>query len=255
MAILAQKAERATITLGSIDIEVFLLEDGEYRLSKTQVFESVDIVSRNTPRWLKSQGLKPLSAERLQFTEKGIGGTIDSIGISEAIKLWYHVGTQLKNEKASNLVLACAIESVERRADAKFGKIRSEEERNQRIIAKTESKNLFFDFSGEIASWFDRTKAERSQPVERYYSVAYDTINRGLFGKSSKQIRAELGVPTAALIRDYFNAESLRRITQVQSISAGQMRKNPILRPLDAAKFALDCSCFDVIEFKTESTI
>lgn len=246
-----QKAERATITLGSIDLEVFLLENGEYRLSRSQILDVVDEIIKDYPRFLKNRGLDLLPCMMLKHPPI-VSTTIKityPLSIEQASIIWAELSSQ-GNVKAKLLMFACAAEALERRADAKFGKIRSEEERNQRIIARTESKNLFFEFSTEISSWFDRTKAERSQPVERYYSAAYDAINRGLFGKTSKQIRTELGVPTSALIRDHFNAESLRRITQVQSISAGQMRKNVTLRPLDAAKFALDCSCFDVIEFK-----
>lgn len=131
-----------------------------------------------------------------------------------------------------------------------FGIKFEEEQRQTYLIARQESKDLFYELGGQISVWFDETKEERSQPKERYFTNSFDAINLGLFGKRSKQIKTELGISCGALIRDNFSTEAIRRITQVQSIAAATMRKNKNMKPNDAIKFALDCSGFAKIIYK-----
>jgi hypothetical protein len=97
MTNLTQKAVRAIIPVGDIQLDVFQLPDGGYVLSKKQTFESVGIVTRDTPRWLRTNNLEPLSSIRLKYEHNGVGGTIDGVSIPDAIMLWHYVGTTLNN--------------------------------------------------------------------------------------------------------------------------------------------------------------
>jgi hypothetical protein len=54
------KATRATVTLGSITIEGFMLPDGAYRMSQTQAGEAVGVERRNVSDFLRSNALKAL---------------------------------------------------------------------------------------------------------------------------------------------------------------------------------------------------
>jgi hypothetical protein len=117
--------------------------------------------------------------------------------------------------------------------DIKF----TEEERHAWWIVRTESKDLFWELSGEIQIWMAGRTC--SAPPYTYYSNAFDTINRGLFGKPAKQIKEELGIPKDALNRDHFNRSALQLITHTQRQAAGKLRKNPTLRPHEAVRLAI----------------
>ncbi|NJN62577.1 MAG: hypothetical protein HC795_14610 [Coleofasciculaceae cyanobacterium RL_1_1] len=44
------KAKRATIAIGTMEIDVFQLPDGSYRMSQTQVAETIGQSERKRPR-------------------------------------------------------------------------------------------------------------------------------------------------------------------------------------------------------------
>ena len=53
------KAERATITLGDIELEVWMKEDGEYFLSSTDVAKAIGKPRNSMQRFLESENAKP----------------------------------------------------------------------------------------------------------------------------------------------------------------------------------------------------
>jgi len=114
------------------------------------------------------------------------------------------------------------------------------EHRQQYLIWRQESKKMCKELAHEIESWFEATKAERSRPIENYFSTSFDAINRGLFDKTSKKIKEELGIPKSALVRDDFSNQALVKITLVQELAAANMRNIAGARPVDAVKMALD---------------
>jgi hypothetical protein len=57
------KATRATVTIGSIIIEGFMLPDGAYRMSQTQAAEIIQLTERNAREFLDSKTFKRLTGE------------------------------------------------------------------------------------------------------------------------------------------------------------------------------------------------
>ena len=256
-------ARKTIVSIGHLLVDGYLLPNGKFGMSQTQVIllsgvttDTHHAASRYTDISRSKQAKTLVPQGFVVHRNLPVVGEIEKINLVEldSVSPFLTVCLSLGHiEAAKPLALLSGLSLQQLFCDA-FGLKFEAEERQAWLLARTESKDFFFEFTTEISSWFNRTKADRTQPIERYMSMSFDAINRGLFGKTSKQIRIELGVSDVVLIRDYFNNESLRRISQVQSISGGQMRKNLSLRPLDAAKFALDCSCFDVIDFKSEDS-
>ncbi len=57
------KATRATVMIGSIAVEGFMLPDGSYRMSQTQAAETVGLKVQNVSDFLRSKALKSLMGE------------------------------------------------------------------------------------------------------------------------------------------------------------------------------------------------
>ncbi len=135
------KATRATVTIGSLPIDGFMLPDGSYRVSQTQAAEAVGLTERNAREFLQSKALKSLMGEGYtdQKTEiepdesQGRGGTrINAIPIEVVGKYWLWQASK-GNKKALALVDALMTETIERRFDVAFGVTRTEQERDDRL--------------------------------------------------------------------------------------------------------------------------
>ena len=64
----AVTATRAQIQIGSTAVDGFMLPDGSYRMSLSQVAESVDLTARNAFDFLKTKALKRLLGEDYTVT-------------------------------------------------------------------------------------------------------------------------------------------------------------------------------------------
>lgn len=138
------KATRATVTIGNLAIEGFMLPDGGYRLSQTQAAESVGLKVQNVSDFLRSKALKSLMGEGYtpQISEiepdesqgRG-GGRINAVPIEVVSKYWLWQSFR-GNKKALALVDALMTETIERRFDAAFGVSRTEQERDDRLSSR-----------------------------------------------------------------------------------------------------------------------
>jgi hypothetical protein len=228
-------AKRVIINLGDLQLEVFEI-DGEYRLSKKQVFESVGIVTKDTPRWFKTRNLEPLPSIRLKYTSDTTRGTIDSIGIPDTIKVWHYIGTKENNELALNLVLACAIESIERRADAQFGIDRTEEERNQRIAARLKGKVTRRTLTDAIKEWYERNPNGSSRPQHAMYAVTTNKIYQVLWGKTAIEIESLLGCERNKS-RDFMTTECLQVLDRAEH-RVMEFIDDDNIKPIDAVELS-----------------
>ncbi len=144
------KATRATVTIGTLTIEGFMLPDGSYRMSQTQAAETVDLGVQNVSDFLKSKAFKSLSGEiytpqtseiEPEDTQQRGGSRINALPLDVIRRYWLYQASR-GNKKAIALVDALMAETIERRFDTAFGITRTEQERNDRLstqIQKLES--------------------------------------------------------------------------------------------------------------------
>ena len=133
------KAKRATIQLGSIELDVFQLPDGSYRMSQSEIASVVELQATYVLRFLSSKWLKALPSKdytdydfgKIEVeSEVGRGQTrITPIPLEIAALFWSYQLWQ-RNKAAIPLVSACLSETLTRRADRAFGIDRSETEYN-----------------------------------------------------------------------------------------------------------------------------
>lgn len=132
------KATRASIQIGDLSVDGFMLPDGSYRMSQTQTAEAVGKDESNARKFLGSKGIKALLGRN--YTPGSI--EVDSSGQVrgqtrinalplEVVSAFWVWELSKKNKQALALVMAMTIETLTRRFDVAFGVERSEDEYNQ----------------------------------------------------------------------------------------------------------------------------
>ena len=131
------KAQRRTIYLGDIPLEVAMLPNGDYCLSQTQVAAVIDKDRNSMLRFYSSKYLKTMSDngfECYHFQEKlsvqGSNKPINPVSIDVAYLFWQKWAVA-GNKKAQKLGLALGKHSLYDLADAEFKVKRTREEKNQ----------------------------------------------------------------------------------------------------------------------------
>lgn len=111
------KATRATITLGDIELNVFQLPCGKYQISQSQ---ACDVVGKPAKRMVQlshseaGQTLLALGFEKGLKTSAEGSKPVTLVNIEVAFQFWV-LELAIGNKDALGLVLACGIESIERR--------------------------------------------------------------------------------------------------------------------------------------------
>lgn len=142
------KATRASILIGSIAVDGFMLPDGSYRMSQTQAAECVGKPEINARRFLSSKAIKSLlgkgyTPDSVEIESEQVRGQsrFNALALDVVTAYWFYQATQ-GNETAISLVWAMLTESLERRFDAAFGVERSENERNELLEQRRQNKRL-----------------------------------------------------------------------------------------------------------------
>lgn len=165
------KATRATIQIGSLTVDGFMLPDGSYRMSQAQVAQAVGKPPVNALRFLDSKAIKGLLGEGYtDYTPEQIevesepnkrGQTrFNALPLEVATAYWVNQCFQ-GNKQALVLVIALTTETLERRFDTAFGVSRTEEERNARLTQRIQQLECDLASLGEGFSIDEDIRRER----------------------------------------------------------------------------------------------
>jgi hypothetical protein len=211
-----QKATRATIKLGNIELDGFQKPDGSYCLSQTQVCEIVqkdkrsmrDFLASESPLALPYKALSGGKSKGTNLTKLVVQGdtaqNITEVPLELAFVYWLKESSQ-GNLTAIGLVAACGMESIERRLDAAFGIKRSEQERNDRLEARIDHAD------GWRKNFTDWQKL--------------DGCESGLdYALRVKQLKAFGGLPIDVSIKDY-DSRQVKKMTNCEVIYDAMRRK------------------------------
>ena len=132
------RAVRASVHIGSLTVDGFMLPDSSYRMSQTQAAECIEddpVYARNflgsrEGKALLGEGFTPETFE-VEPTGQVRGQTrIRGWPLSAVYAYWVY-RCYRGSKPAFNLVIALGTESLERRFDAAFGVTRTELERDE----------------------------------------------------------------------------------------------------------------------------
>ena len=232
------KAIRATIKLGDIQIDGYQLPDGIYKVS-TQTFKETlnSLIGNSTGK----KYLKPILGASKSIVEnvkiEGYNRSITMYGLdtfSEVVAAY----AQLGNQRAIAILVACMSESLERRFDHAFGVQRTEEERNDRLIARLKGKEARRTLTDVIQDWL-ASHPEASENTRRFvYANCSDCLNKVVLGYKSKKAKELLGIPQDSLLRDAVPRKALTEIEAVERLATILIDDDDI-EPLEAVKKAI----------------
>lgn len=153
------RAVRASVQIGSLTVDGFMLPDGSYRMSQTQAAECVGLSERNAREFLQSKALKSLLGEGYTPANSEIepdagqlrgGSRIRALSLEVVGAYWLWQAAR-GNKQALSLVMALLTETLERRFDEAFCVTRTEIERNELLSQRVQE--LERDIRG--AFWVD----------------------------------------------------------------------------------------------------
>ena len=136
------KATRATVAIGALTVDAFMLPDGSYRMSQTQAADLVGLSERNAREFLDSKTFERLAGEGytpaiFDIDSEQSRGQSRFRGLPlEVVVIYWVYQCYRGNKQAFSLLIALATESLERRFDDVFGVVRTEQERNDTTTAK-----------------------------------------------------------------------------------------------------------------------
>lgn len=144
---MADKAKRAIIRIGSLEVEGFQMPDGSYRMSQSSAAAAVGLGRQNVSGFLQSNALKRLLGEgytgqvfevEVEGTEQPRGQTRINALPLEIVNAYWHWQSHRGNKAALHLCMALSGETLDRRFDTAFGVERSESERNRLLATRLE---------------------------------------------------------------------------------------------------------------------
>jgi hypothetical protein len=169
---LTQKAIRATITLGDIELDCYQMPDGTYWFSQNQMKEQLQILPGNSTGKKHFKPLLEASPSHVDRTKIEGNNAVAKVVHIDLFKVIVSKYAELGNKSCSSLVAACFAEALERRADSAFGIKRTEEERNQRLIERQSCRE---DFHPKFTAWLKLDGCEGKQ-----YAIEVNSFKRVL---------------------------------------------------------------------------
>jgi hypothetical protein len=177
------KATRATVAIGALTVDAFMLPDGNYRMSLSQAAECIGKPARGTFDFLQSKALKRLLGEvqgtfdflpdestdtykpenlTVDIGEGGSQGQTRVRGLPlELVALYWAWESFRGNRSALLLTVSLTAESLERRFDDAFGVVRTEQERNDITTARINALESDLANLGEGFAIDDDIRRER----------------------------------------------------------------------------------------------
>jgi hypothetical protein len=236
---------KAMIKIGAIELECFQMPDGSYRFSQTQVLESIGaaknwiaVVTKRgdeSLKWLHSNGFQGVT-ESIKVPCSNGYATAKTLSLEDAVIVWgYH--NSIGNVKAKALILACAMEALERRADAAFGRDRSEAERNDRLAARQKGIHTRRELTDAIQDYLLRTPEASENERKWIYSNTTNAMYRAVFGMTAIELEEFLGCDRHEA-RNGLSTKCLRKIDFAETLLC-QFIDEDTAKPADAVSHAM----------------
>jgi hypothetical protein len=236
------KATRATITLGDIKLDVFQLPDGSYRWSSKHISDAINIRHSRVAQICTSKQAQSLTGSRFgvaDFSPTKLTtndcGNISGYSTDVAFFIWQYESMK-GNELAQSIVFASGVEVLERRADAAFNAIRTEEERNTRLAQRAKNIMIRRTLTDAIRDY--TIKHESSETYIKFiYANCSEHLNKIILGAKAKQAKEFYALPAHSLLRNHIPVKALRELELVEEMASRLIDERDI-EPLEAVKQA-----------------
>jgi hypothetical protein len=253
-----QKAVRATINLGGIQLNVFQLPDGSYGFSSTEIADILGLTSHRRVRQIltsaamKANTIAVLSANKTAqyeadqeitqkqpkandsiaikpdiFDENSLNiarvsadvGIVNFIPLNLLMLVVNYEAYKNDNQRAQAILQASLAEAIERRADSAFNIQRAEQERNERFATRYDGI-LSRNFWTDTIDSYCKTHEVSDNYRKFIYINVSDIVNKALFGLTSKQLREYYDLPNNRSVRDMLPSDTLKDVDMLEKAAA-----------------------------------
>lgn len=166
-------ATRATISIGPLSVDGFMLPDGSYRMSQADVARAVDLGRQSLSDFLRSKAIKSLLGdgfgsqkfEKISIQSEGQREGRRNFNATplEVVSAYWLWQSSRGNKKALALSMALIIESLERRFDDVFGVEMPDSQRNEILSARIGRLNQDLEKLGEAYAVEDDVRRENEE--------------------------------------------------------------------------------------------
>jgi hypothetical protein len=237
----------ALVPVGHLTIEGLMDEEGKYYVAVTQFNQLISFSASNNTI---SRDLKRLLGESFSPSKAktNLYKQLINVFSIEQFELALTKLDRLGNQKAQEFRDQLVGLSLHQLFSDAFS-VKFEKEERQGWIKKRQENIDSFWLIGEATELYKSRHSELSQNTLKFMYPNYqDAINRGLFGKTAKQIREILGLSDKnKLNRDHYGKKALVNIESIQRLAAQLINQDKL--PLDAVKQALSLYSYPVIDF------
>jgi len=233
------KAVSATVKIGATVLDCLQFPDGSYHFYVSQLKENLQIYSDNSTGKKYIQPL--LDANPKQVNSAKIGSSKSHVKtysldiVSQAIGIYAELG----NQTCIKIAIGCVAESLERRADAAFGKQRMEIERNDRFVARVEGKIVRRGLTDAIKDYLSIQTGLTLDYRAYIYINCSDYLNVVVLGCRSKSAKEFYQLADRDALRDRVPAKALRELETAENL-ATRLIDDGGYEPLAAVKRACD---------------
>lgn len=177
------KAERATIQLGDISINVYRLPDGSYRFAGRNITDAIKEPANSLLRTMGVKSLKDLPGADLSLLQikSTTGESFTAVSLDDAVDYWT-LRALAGNPHAVGILSACTKESLEVRADKIFGVQRTDAERNKLLAMRIDRVAARFAWTDVIKRDQEARGVYLTDIGNREYAMLTRMVNRRLFG-------------------------------------------------------------------------
>lgn len=236
---------KATILLGDISLDCFQLPNGNYRYTYEFLSSLID-----RDKTILSNKKSPYALQNILGKDKTSWNTkIEGINkaykyntiSSESLMLVLGAFANLGQHKVIALLVACGMETLERRADAAFGVQQSEQERNQRLVFRRDGIISRHFWTDTIDTYINNNQVSDNYKRFIYLNVS-DLINKAILGCTAAQYRESLGLSNGNSTRDYLTTDQLKQIDTIEKAAGMRVDKNNVC-PKQAVKDVIGLIC------------
>jgi hypothetical protein len=191
------KATRTTIKYGSVDLEVFMLPDGTYKLSQTQAGLSINKRPASLNEFLAGKSSEALPHKDSSLVEVEIdsrpGIKFNAVPIKLIVSYWTYWANK-GNTLAQALLAAGTEETINRLCDTAFNVIKSDEEYNNQTLDNINQNQMLFEMMKMINSMNEKLTQQ-------------EETNKQLLSRTTKLDAIEEAYTNNPGIKDVIDAE------------------------------------------------
>ena len=243
------KASKSSITVGSVVIDTYTLgescpETGKFvnYLSGQGLAESIGLVHSTTVQKRLSESLKGMlgagftTVQTSYKMESGGSAKVNLWHTTDAAKYYLYHAMQ-GNVLACQIMMALAGTTLDIMADDSFGRVYVSKDAEKHTNARLAGMAVRRNWTDAVQLYCDTEEVSDGYKAFIYINIS-NAVNKGVFGKTSKQLCVERNVKKADL-RNSHSEEELKSIADIENL-AMKLIDNKDYEPLTAVKMAVD---------------